>query len=83
MALGQRIRQALGDDTTCIAALCDGSIGYIPTAEAFEQGGYEPNASVLAAGQGERLADALISLVRGAGRTAWADAQPITSGGAA
>ncbi len=56
----------LGDDATCVAALCDGTVGYIPTAEAFEVGGYEPNASVLVPGEGERLADALIALASGA-----------------
>jgi hypothetical protein len=64
--LGRRIRSALGDDTTCVAALCDGSVGYLPTAEAFEVGGYEPNASVLEAGQGERLAEAVIELASAA-----------------
>jgi neutral ceramidase len=62
VALGQRIRAALGEATTCIAALCDGTIGYIPTADAYEIGGYEPNASVVRAGQGERLADLAIAL---------------------
>jgi hypothetical protein len=82
VALGQRIREQLGGATSCIAALCDGTIGYIPTAEAFEQGGYEPNASVLAAGQGERLADAAISLVRRAEGSVRTGGQPMTSGGA-
>jgi neutral ceramidase len=62
VALGQRIRAAVGDDTTCIAALCDGSDGYLPTADAFEVGGYEPNASLLVAGEGERLVDAIVEL---------------------
>jgi hypothetical protein len=62
VSLGQRIRAALGEDTTCVAALCDGSLGYLPPADAFEVGGYEPNASFLAAGEGERLADAMIEL---------------------
>ena len=66
VALGQAMRHALGDDTTCIAALCDGTIGYIPTADAFEIGAYEPNASVLEAGEGERLVDALVELAGGA-----------------
>jgi hypothetical protein len=68
VALGQEVRSALGTDTTCIAALCDGTVGYIPTAEAFEVGGYEPNASVLVPGEGERLADALITLASAAPR---------------
>jgi hypothetical protein len=62
VALGQRIRAAVGDDSSVIAALCDGSAGYLPTADAFEVGGYEPNASVLVPGEGERLADAMIKL---------------------
>jgi neutral ceramidase len=66
VALGQRIRAALGDDTTMVAALCDGTVGYLPSAEAFEIGGYEPNASVLVPGQGERLAAAMIELAAAA-----------------
>lgn len=62
VTLGQRIRAGLGEDSTCVAALCDGTIGYIPTADAYDQGGYEPNASVLRAGQGERLAELAIAL---------------------
>lgn len=64
--LGQRIRAELGDDRTAIAALSDGTVGYIPTAVAFAEGGYEPNASVLRPGEGERLADAVVALVRAA-----------------
>jgi neutral ceramidase len=68
VALGQRIRAQLGDDTTCIAALCDGSHGYLPTAEAFEFGAYEPNASLIERGQGERLVEAIIKLAAAAPR---------------
>jgi hypothetical protein len=67
VALGQRIRSRLGEDSTTIAALCDGTIGYICTADAYEVGGYEPNASVLRAGEGERLADAIVALASPAG----------------
>ncbi len=66
VALGQRIRRALGDDRTCIAALCDGTVGYIPTAEAFAEGAYEPNASLLMPGEGERLAEAVVDLASAA-----------------
>jgi hypothetical protein len=66
VALGQQMRAALGEDRTCIAALCDGTIGYIPTADAFEVGGYEPNASVLQPGEGERLVDAVVALASAA-----------------
>lgn len=62
VALGQSIRAALGDDRTCIAALCDGYVGYLPTAEAFAVGGYEPNASVIVPGEGERLVKAIVEL---------------------
>lgn len=62
VALGQQLRNALGEDHTCIAALCDGTIGYIPTADAFAIGAYEPNASVLQPGEGERLVKAMIAL---------------------
>lgn len=66
VALGQRIRSALGEETTCVAALCDGTVGYIPTEDAFAVGGYEPNYSPLRAGEGERLADAVIALASAA-----------------
>jgi len=66
VALGQQIRAALGDETTCVAALCDGTVGYIPTADAFSVGGYEPNASVLQSGEGERLVEAVVALASAA-----------------
>lgn len=62
VGLGQSIRSRLGEDSTTIAALCDGTVGYICTADAYEVGGYEPNASVLRVGEGERLADAIVEL---------------------
>lgn len=66
VALGQQIRAALGDDTTCVAALCDGTVGYIPTRDVFAAGAYEPNASVLVAGEGERLVESVIQLASAA-----------------
>jgi neutral ceramidase len=66
VALGQRVRAALGDDQTCVAALCDGYAGYLPTVDAFEVGGYEPNASVIVPGEGERLAEAMVELASAA-----------------
>jgi hypothetical protein len=66
VALGQQIRAALGESTTCVAALCDGTVGYIPTADAFEIGGYEPNASLLQPGEGERLVEAAVALASAA-----------------
>ena len=64
VGLGQQIRTSIGDATTCVAALCDGSVGYIPTADAFAEGGYEPNASVLQPGEGERIVEAAVLLAR-------------------
>lgn len=64
--LGQQIRRALGEDRTCVAALCDGTVGYIPTADAFAVGAYEPNASVLQSGEGERLVEAMVALASAA-----------------
>jgi hypothetical protein len=66
VALGQQMRAALDEDRTCIAALCDGTIGYIPTIDAFGIGGYEPNASVLQPGEGERLVAAVIAIASAA-----------------
>lgn len=62
VGLGQRIRAELGEDRTCVAALCDGTVGYLPTEDAFAIGGYEPNASVIVPGEGERLVEAIIDL---------------------
>ena len=62
VALGQQIRARLGEERTCIAVLSDGTVGYIPTAETFAEGGYEPNASVLVPGEGERLVEAVVAL---------------------
>jgi hypothetical protein len=69
MALGQQIRTGLGDETTCVAALCDGTVGYIPTVDAFAVGGYEPNASYVRAGEGERLVEAVVALAASARST--------------
>jgi hypothetical protein len=68
VALGQQIRAALGEERTCVAALCDGTVGYIPTEDAFAVGGYEPNASLLEPGEGERVATAAIALASAAPR---------------
>jgi len=39
-------RELHGDDTTMVLGYSDGTVGYLPTAEAYEEGGYEPNAYV-------------------------------------
>jgi hypothetical protein len=62
--LGMHIKRALGAGCTFVAVLCDGTIGYIPTRDAYAEGGYEPSASPLAAGGGEAIVDAVVALAR-------------------
>ncbi len=62
--LGMDIKRALGAGRTFVAVLCDGTIGYIPTRDAYAEGGYEPSASPLAAGGGEAIVDAVVALAR-------------------
>lgn len=48
---------------TFILELANQDIGYIPTKEAFEQGGYEPTSSMLAPGEGERIVEEALALL--------------------
>jgi hypothetical protein len=61
-SLGMDIKRRLGAGRTFVAVLCDGTIGYIPTADAYQEGGYEPAASLLSPGGGEAIADAAVAL---------------------
>jgi len=68
--IGQRIRNLAGRDDLWLAAYSNGGFGYVPTQEAFREGGYEPDEScwfygqpALAAGAGERLAEAAVRLL--------------------
>ena len=50
---------------TAVAELCNDIIGYIPTAEAFRQGGYETFRSRWARvvpGSGEAIVDEMVSM---------------------
>ncbi|HMJ91727.1 MAG TPA: neutral/alkaline non-lysosomal ceramidase N-terminal domain-containing protein [Candidatus Acidoferrum sp.] len=49
---------------TLIAELANGSIGYIPTRRAYDEGNYEPTSARCAKGSGERVRDAAIKLLR-------------------
>lgn len=49
---------------TYVLELANGNIGYIPTAKAFKEGGYEPTSSILMPSDGERIAEAAINLLR-------------------
>ena len=62
---GLRIKDLLGKGTTMIADLANGSCGYVPTLQAFEQGGYEPtlgHQSYLAEDTGEKVIEAIRSV---------------------
>lgn len=63
--LGLQIKRALGAESTMVAAICDGWLGYIPTLQAYAEGGYEPFASPLQPGAGEALTRAAIALAMG------------------
>lgn len=63
--LGMQIKRAVGQGSTFVAVLCDGSIGYIPTRQAFAEGNYEPAASVLLPGGGEAITEAAVALATG------------------
>jgi hypothetical protein len=71
--LGLSIKAASPFRHTILAELSDGSIGYIPTRRAYEEGNYEPTSARCAAGSGEMLAETAIRLLKrakgeGAGR---------------
>ena len=62
--LGLQIIKESPFPDTFILELANQDIGYIPTIEAFEQGGYEPTSSVLAPGEGERIVEGVLALLR-------------------
>ena len=49
---------------TFVSELANDSIGYIPTAEAFKEGGYEPTVSILEPNGGSKLAQAATKLLK-------------------
>ena len=61
--LEDRIRAAVPGRVVRVVGPANGYLGYVPTAEAFEQGGYEADTSLVAPGGGEVLADAVIGLL--------------------
>ena len=52
---------------TLVAGLSNDAVGYLPTREAFAQGGYEtePGSTFYGPGAGERLAKAAVEAIRG------------------
>lgn len=59
--LGLALRRRVGGPLI-LATNANGSTGYWPTAEAFEEGGYEVEPSGPARGDGERLVEELVAL---------------------
>ena len=62
--LGLEIKQDSPFPHTIIAELANGSIGYIPSRRAYNQGNYEVVSARCAAGSGERLVDAATRILK-------------------
>jgi hypothetical protein len=62
--LGIAIKDASPFQQTSIHELANGSIGYVPTRQAYSQGNYEVISARCAEGSGEMLVDAAISMLR-------------------
>ena len=60
---GVSIRQRSPYKTTCVCSLTNGRVGYFATAEAYDQGGYEPSNSWFPKGIAETLRDAAVELL--------------------
>lgn len=61
--VGVQVRRNSRFPITLTLAICNGSLGYFPTAEAFEQGGYEAYNTSYAKGAAEQLADTADALL--------------------
>jgi neutral ceramidase len=62
--LGLQIKKSARFKRVSIVTLANGSIGYVPTEEAYEEGGYEAN-SLLRPGVGELIVDKMAMLIKG------------------
>jgi len=63
--LGLAIKQRSPFAQTMVLELANDSVGYIPTARAFEEGAYEPESSSYAPGFGEEIVDTAVGLLEG------------------
>jgi len=61
--VGKQIRRNSQFPVTCVCCQANASHGYFPTAEAYDQGGYEPHNTPYVKGTAEMLADAADKLV--------------------
>jgi len=50
-----------------VLSLCNDSLSYVPTASAYDEGGYEPEWTKLERGTGEKLLDEMMKLLEGIG----------------
>ena len=62
--LGIALKRASPFRRTIIAELAGGSIGYVPTRQAYTQGQYEVVTARVAAGSGERLVESASRVLR-------------------
>ena len=62
--VGKFIRDNSPFDTTCVCCLTNGGEGYYATAEAYDQGGYEPRNSRFLKGVAETLAETSVNLLK-------------------
>jgi hypothetical protein len=62
--LGLAIKAASPFKHTILAELANGSIGYIPTSRAYDEGNYEPVSARCAKGSGELIVEAALRLLR-------------------
>lgn len=61
---GAYIRTHSPYPVTCFGGYSNGWLGYLPTTEEYEAGGYEVETTVFAAGAAERLADEVVRILR-------------------
>lgn len=62
--LGLAIQKRSPFPSTFIVELANGSIDYIPTREAYQQGAYEDTSARLGAGSGEKMVDKAVEMLR-------------------
>jgi len=60
---GLRIKKLLGQGNTMVFGLTNGYVGYVPTLEAFEEGGYEASNSLFGPEAGNIIVKETISLI--------------------
>jgi len=63
--LGLEIKRRSPFAQTMVLELGNDSVGYIPTARAFEEGAYEPNSTPYMPGFGEQIVEAAVGLLEG------------------